>query len=387
MGSLLLQQTQRESQAGVVTQASPVRAATGRPAASAGVSSTPCIVLFETHLMSPADKASLLRRAVAAYANVIFVAPFLDAGDMDIMLEDDASGALRARVLQPSVLHATTPTRMYVTMLLCMVGCVSHCGDCCYSYHMHAASVMGHGTSSDEAASHPNVRAFILLLRALRLVLGSAVSLSMFPPKVVASAWNDVPTASLAAMHRLCDGHVDMRVLRYFVSACIDRVRAHMDTESAEESKSSPACASPRRVSVVSGGASVMSNTTASTVAEGTAVLARLRNYVDMLATLCVKYVTQRPEGAFDVPFAWYAARGGCDAVRCRRLTACARLAVVQARAMASAVPVHVATISPGVLAVFVVQRGDGGSGVHAQAGRAADRVQRAVAPPVGVLL
>lgn len=89
-------------------------ASTASDGAGAALTVQHCLVLFETHLMSPSDKASLLRRALAADVNVVFVAPFLDAADMRIVLADGESGTLNSRVVVASVLHASTPTRMYV---------------------------------------------------------------------------------------------------------------------------------------------------------------------------------------------------------------------------------------------------------------------------------
>ena len=73
-----------------------------------------CVVLFDTHLMSPRDKASVLRRAAAASAEVVFVAPFLDADDTAIALRGSDDGAFRSRVLRPKVLYASSPTHVCV---------------------------------------------------------------------------------------------------------------------------------------------------------------------------------------------------------------------------------------------------------------------------------
>jgi len=188
-----------------------------------------------------------------------------------------------------------------VVILTCAWMCGN--GACWFSFHMHAASLLGSETTSDAAGSLPNVRGFVLLFRALRLVMGRTLSLSMFPRGVVLEHWHRLPASTLHAMHRVCDGHVDMRVLRYFVHACIDRLRTALNSDSSGvgESKTSasvviqapPATMVP--MESVDGGN-----------ADGSSLFVRLRGFIDMLATVCVTSVLQSPEAAMDIPFAWY---------------------------------------------------------------------------------
>ena len=176
--------------------------------------------------------------------------------------------------------------------------------------------MIGGGTTSDNAAALPNVRGFVLLFRSLRLVLGPAVSLSLFSRAVIVERWHRLPASTISAIHRLCDGHVDMRVLKYFINACVDRIRTALDAvaEGASESKSGGGMdsrASPnvlvRRLSMFSDAGSLASSTIAAMpIGEGSSLFVRLRAYIDMLASLCVASVTHNPEAALDVPFVWH---------------------------------------------------------------------------------